>query len=75
MPSRTTLAGRPRHNRGRTYPPEVLSPEEMESLAAAASAQSSTDIRARALTGHDPDRTAAKLPQRQQLDVSWPHSG
>ncbi|HEX9529521.1 MAG TPA: site-specific integrase [Acidimicrobiales bacterium] len=46
---RTTLAGRPGHNRGRTYPPEVLSPEEVERLVGAASARSSTGIRARAL--------------------------
>ena len=46
---RTTLAGRPGHNRGRTYPPEVLSPEEVERLVGAASARSATGIRARAL--------------------------
>ena len=45
----TTLAGRPGHNRGRTYPPEVLTPEEVERLVGAASARSSTGIRARAL--------------------------
>jgi len=45
----TTLAGRPGHNRGRTYSPEVLTPEEVERLVGAASARSSTGIRARAL--------------------------
>jgi site-specific recombinase XerD len=49
MASPTTLAGRPGHNRGRSYPPEVLSPEEVERLVAAASARSTTGIRARAL--------------------------
>jgi len=40
---------RPGQNRGCTYPPEVLSPDEVERLLAAASARSTTGIRARAL--------------------------
>ena len=42
-------AGRPGHNAGLTYPAEILSPDEVDRLVAAASARSSSGLRTRAL--------------------------
>lgn len=49
MSTSTAPAGRPGHNAGLTYPAEILSPEEVDRVVAAASARSSSGLRTRAL--------------------------
>lgn len=49
MPREAVLTGRPGHNAGQRLPAEVLTPDDVDRLVAAASSRSSTGIRTRAL--------------------------